>query len=170
MKVLKFKSIKSRLIVLFAVLLGSSSILIGALSLWTSYRTLRKEAEKSVSTIAVEVAKLEMSRLETRRATLETIAAINEIKTMNWIMQERVLLRMLDESHFKTLGVLQMDGTVQYIDGRTTELSEDDPGRKALNGDRNAIKFSINEDVKLILMQAVPIYSDGSVVGALVGL
>ena len=85
---------------------------------------------------------MEMSRSKHGEPHYKTIAAINEIKTMNWIMQERVLLRMLDESHFKTLGVLQMDGTVQYIDGRTTELSEDDPGRKALNGDRNAIKFT----------------------------
>ena len=76
---------------------------------------------------------------------------------------------MLDESHFKTLVFFKWMELFNILMAELLNYLKMTP-KKSLNGDRNAIKFSINEDVKLILMQAVPIYSDGSVVGALVGL
>lgn len=169
LKVIRFKSIKANLIFSFTSLLLLSSVLLGSLSLLFANRTLREEAEKSVTALAIEAAKLEASRLETRKATLETIASIKEIEEMNWDKQEAILFKMLEDTDFNLLGILQMDGTVQYTNGRITTLSEDDPLRSALHGDNNAINFS-NSTGEIVLVQAVPIEVNGTIVGAVVGL
>lgn len=121
--------------------------------------------------MAIEAARLEASKLETRRTTLETIASIREIKTMDWEEQEAILHDMLKETDFNTFGILHMDGTVIYTNERISKLPENNPARKALEGYKYAINFTVSMATdELALLQAAPIYVDGEVVGAVIGV
>lgn len=165
------KSIKTRLIFLFATLLFFCSVIIGGLSVVIANRTLVEEAEGHLVKLAQEAAKLEKSRLETNRATLAAIANIEEIKGMDWEKQQAILLDMIGDTEFYRLGIIHKDRTVYYTSGDVTKLPEDDPTLRALQREDNAISFTTSKETnQLVLAQAVPIEVKGEIVGAVIGL
>lgn len=164
------KSIKTRLIVSFIGLILISSIALGAIGIKIASNLLIEEAKTTISSLAEEAASLEESRLDNQRKTLEIIAAMNEIRGMDWQVQKEFLKNLISVSGFYQLGVMLMDGTVTYSNGNSMEYDQADPIFKNLSIGKNVIDFSINPSTKkLVLLQAVPIKKEGKVVGALIG-
>ncbi|AOT73217.1 methyl-accepting chemotaxis protein [Geosporobacter ferrireducens] len=164
------KSIKTKLIISFCILILLSSVILGTISLQSVSKTLTKEAEKTLSSLALKGAEVIEGRIATHRRTLEMIALRDDIGSMDWEIQQPILQRQVERTDFIELGVMQPDGTVYYSSGRTIQLGEKDPTRKALEGDKHAHNFGISPSTQdIVLAYAIPIERDGKVVGALLG-
>jgi methyl-accepting chemotaxis protein len=166
----KSKSIKIRLILSFVSLLLLSSMILGAVALTVASNIITQEEKKTISSMATEAAKLLESRLETQKVALESIEALSDMEGMMWSVQQPILNHILGETIFTQLGVMQMDGTVNYSDGSLFELKETDPVRQTIEKGLPAINFGISPSTgELVLVQAVPIINENQVVGAVLG-
>ncbi len=121
-------------------------------------------------TLAKQGAAVTESRMETQRRTLETLAALTQIQSMDLEVQKPILQNQLESSGFTDIGAMNLKGKVFYSNGLMIQLSESDTARKALEGDKEAHNFAFNEQSRKVdLMYAMPVEKDGGVVGALVG-
>ncbi|MDF2610208.1 MAG: methyl-accepting chemotaxis sensory transducer [Lachnospiraceae bacterium] len=169
-KSIKTKSIKTRLILNFIGLILLSSIALGVITRRVASNIITNEARKTITEMAFEAARLEEGRLETQKKTLELITVIDGMDGMDWKVQQPILKNMLEHTAFLEIGVMQMDGTVNYSAGTSLQLNEADPIRQALVAGNAAINFGISPSSgELVLVQAVPIKKDGQVVGAILG-
>ncbi len=163
------KSIKSKLIISFALLILVASVSLGFVTLSSAENSLRKEAEGSLLSMAKEEAKLTTSRLTIQTRTLETIALNDEITSMLWSEQLPLLKDQLDDTDFLDMAVVDMNGSAQYTDGSVSELGDRDYVIKALAGEACVSDVLISKVTgEPVIMVAAPIKSNGNVVGALI--
>ncbi len=164
------KSIKTKLIMSFSLIILFSTIVNGLISLVNASTSLTEAAEKAVILSASDAAKFTQSRIETQCKTLEMIALRDDIKTMDWEIQQPILKDQIERTNFLELGVVDLDGLARYSDGTTAQLGDRDYVIKALRGETNVsdLIFSrVTNDI--VLMYATPIEMDGKIVGALIG-
>ena len=164
------KSIKTKLILWFSILILISSSAIGIISILLSVNTVTEEAKKSLVSLSKEAANTTYSRMEKEIQVLETIASLDDIQAMDWKKQKTILNNQLKSTEFHDLGVMELDGKVKYSSGTTTQIQESDPLRKALQGEEKVLNFSVDfKSNTVILIFATPIEYDGNIVGALLG-
>lgn len=164
------KSIKTKLIIYFTVLIVLLAEVVGHVSVRIASKALTKNAEEALYSLAVDTAKLAKSRIETQIKTLEMIATIEDISSMNWDVQQPILQKQVPKTNFLDIGIVQPDGTVYYSDGTISQLGDREYVKKALNGEINVSDLILSRVTnELVFMYAVPIERDGEVVGVLVG-
>ena len=93
------------------------------------------------------------------------------MKSMEWDKQHPILERALGRtSDFLALGVVSPDGATRYADGNTAQLGDRDYVIRAFAGRAGVSDVLISRVTNsLVLMYAVPITSEGRVVGVLIG-
>ncbi|OIJ22388.1 methyl-accepting chemotaxis protein [Anaerobacillus alkalidiazotrophicus] len=164
------KSIKTKLVVSFSILILIISILIGGISLLSASNAIEHEAEAGLLAIATEGARLTESRVETQKQALQLIANLEEIESMDLERQQPVLERQVARTNFLALAIVQPDGTAYYSDGTTVQLGDRDYVKRAFNGETNVSDIIVSRVTnEPMLMYATPIERDGSVVGVLIG-
>jgi len=164
------KSIKTKLIVYFSLLMMLISITLGFLAIYRASESLTTEAEKALRSLAFEAARVTESRIETNKKSLEMLAKREDIQTMDWTIQKPILENQLRNTNFLDIGVVQPDGTAYYTDGSISNLADRTHVIKALKGEANISDLLVSRITsEIVLMYAVPIERDGKVVGALVG-
>lgn len=164
------KSIKTRLIIYFTILILTSSLALGAVSLFRATSSLTGEAEEAISLVAREAAKFAQARVQLQQDVLIAISSQTGIQSMDWAIQQPILAHQLEHTGFLALAVVQPDGTANYSDGTTSQLGDRDYVKKALAGEPNVSDILISKVTNsAVLMYAVPISREGKVVGALVG-
>lgn len=166
----KFRSIRTRLIANFTVLIILAIATLGGVSIQKSITAITEASEETVLLLAEEAAKLVESRIQTQGATLETISLSTEIESMDLEIQIPYLQRQLSNTNFLDMAVIFPDGTANYATGNISNLGDRDYVQKALNGE-HAVSDPIVSKVtnEVVLMYAQPIENDGEIVGALVG-
>ncbi len=164
------KSIKSKLVVYFSILILLLSIAIGYISIQRASTTLTKESEKNIVALSYEGAKLIKSNIETQKRILEMIALREDIQSMDWELQQPTLQKQVSKTNFMDIAVVQLDGTAYYSDGTTSQLGDREYIKNALNGESNVSDVLLSRVTNnLVLMYAAPIERDGKVVGVLIG-
>jgi methyl-accepting chemotaxis protein len=164
------KSIKTKLVIYFSILILLSSITLGIVSLQMSSNSLTNESEKALSLLAFDATKLTESRVATQQKALEMIALGKDIQGMDWTLQLPILQEQIKSTNFLVLGVVQPDGTTNYSDGSTSQLGDREYVKKALSGEINVSDLLVSKVTNsVVLMYAAPIKKDGKVVGALIG-
>jgi len=164
------KSIKTRLIVYFSILVLLSLTVVGAVSLKYSSDFITQEAENALVTLVREASRVVEERIESEKKTLETLALSDDIQSMNWAIQKPTLERQLQNSDFLDIGVIQMDGGVVFTDGTTANIGARTYVQKALAGESNISDVTVSTiNGEVILVYAIPIERNGRVVGALAG-
>ena len=163
------KSIKTKLVVAFSILIFVVTVIIGSVSLYNSYRSLRAEAQKSLEHIAVEGAKVTESRMDTLIKTCELIAKKKEITNMGWEVDLSTLKEELAKTSFLDIGFVLPNGYAYYTDNTVSSMSDRVYVQKALQG------FSTMSDViisrvtrKPEIEICVPVSKDGKIVGAII--
>jgi len=163
------KSIKTKLVVAFSILIFVVTVIIGSVSLYNSYRSLRAEAQKSLEHIAVEGAKVTESRMDTLIKTCELIAKKKEITNMGWEVDLSTLKEELAKTSFLDIGFVLPNGYAYYTDNTVSSMSDRVYVQKALQG------FSTMSDViisrvtrKPEIEICVPVSKDGEIVGAII--
>ncbi len=166
----RFNGIKLKLVILFSVLIFISSLVLGFVSVQKSSEVMTQEAEKTLSLLAEDAARLTESRIETQQKTLDMIALISEITTMDWEIQKPILERQVEKTNFLDIAVVYPDGNSYYSDGTVSQLGDRDYVKRALDGESNVSDLIISRVTgEVVLMYAAPIERDGKVVGALIG-
>lgn len=169
-KIGKRSSIRVNLIMYFTAIILFSSIALGVMSIKVASNIITNEAENTMITLANDAAKLEYSRLETQNKILETTALLDDIKSMDWDLQQPILVNMLKESSFSDFGIIHLDGTIVYSNNESIKLSESDSILTVLEGKANVVSFKISPVTnELVLVQVAPIIKNDKVVGALLG-
>lgn len=170
MKKINIRGIKTKLVIGFTVLILASSIALGVISIQSAGDIITKQAKSSLSLLAEDASKLTESRIETQQRTLDMIALIPDIDSMEWELQKPILEKQVKNTNFKDIFIVYMDGVAHYIGGLTNRMGDVDYVKKALGGESNVSDLMISkENNSLYLMYASPIKRDGKVVGALVG-
>ncbi len=164
------KSIKTKLILNFSILILLSSIILGIISIISSANAITSEAEKSLYSLALEDSKVTTSRLDIQKQSLGMLALDHVIQNMNWISQQPVLAAQVQQTDFLDIAVAKTTGTANYSDGTVSELGDRDYVQKALSGETNISDVLISKVTnEPVIMVATPIYKDESIVGALIG-
>ena len=118
------KSIKIKLIVYFTILVLLSSATVGIIAITKGGEMLTGEAEKSLTALAIEAAKVTESRVETQMKTLELISLREDIQSMDWEVQRPILQEQVEKTGFLDIGVVRLDGMVYYSDGTVNDLGD----------------------------------------------
>lgn len=161
------KSIKTKLVVAFSVLVFVVTVAIGSISLYNNYHALKGEAEKSLKLLAIEGAKVTESRMETLISTIELIAKEQEIVDMGWEADLTVLKEELDKTDFLDIGYVMVNGYTYYTDGTVRLMSDKIYVQKALEGHSSMSDVIISRVTRKPEIEiCVPVMKDGEVVGA----
>jgi methyl-accepting chemotaxis protein len=164
------KSIKTKLIVSFSILILGVTLIIGIISLESGYRSLKVEAQKSIESLAAEGAKITESRIETLETTLEMIAKRKEIREMKWDVDLSILEEELEKTDFLDIGYVLPNGYTHYTDGTVRLMSDRDYIQEALKGKAKVSDVVISRVTRKPEIEVcVPVFQEGVVVGAMVG-
>lgn len=164
------KSIKTKLILYFSILIMLISVSLGILTLQRASASITHEAEEGLKSIVYEGARLTESRIETQEKVLEMIAGIEDIQSMEIGLQISALQRQLPKTNFLALGIVYPDGKTYYNDGTMAQLGDRDYVKKAFNGEINISDLLISRVTnEPVIMYATPIEKDGKVIAVLIG-
>lgn len=164
------RSIRVKLILYFTVIIFVSLVILGVVSIKIASDIIKEEAKDNMIGLANDATKLEHSILDKYNNTLETIASLEDMKSMDWSLQQSILINLLKESHFTEFGIIHEDGTVNYSDNTTLELDDSDPMLSVFDGEDNIILFMISPSTgERVLVQVVPVIENNKVVGGLFG-
>jgi methyl-accepting chemotaxis protein len=167
---MQMKSIKTKLVLYFSILILAASFTLGFFSLQKASNTVREEAEKALISLVHQDVKLTESRIEIQKRALEMIALRADIQSMDWKIQQPILQSEIEITHFLDLAIVQLDGTALYSNGTTSQLGDRDYIKKALKGEMNVSDLLISRVTnEAVIMYAAPIKRDGLIVGALIG-
>lgn len=163
-------SIKNRLLIYFSIITILVAVTVGATSLLQSRNALTNQAESSLIDLSEEISKVIKNEMEIQRRTLEMIALRDDIQSMNWEEQKKVLEEHVEKTEFQALGIMDMDGILHYPDGKTVQLPEGDMARGALQGEKFVQNVAISPATgEVVLVYVTPIEQNGKVVAALLG-
>lgn len=164
------KSIKTKLIVSFSVIILIATIIIGFISLDNGYRSLKQEAERSLQVLATEGAKLTENRMNSLISILKVIAMRREVIDMGWEVDISILTEELGKTDFLDIGFVLPNGYTYYADGTVRLMSDRVYIKSALDGQAMISDVIISRvSSKPEVEVSVPVMKDGEVVGALVG-
>lgn len=164
------KSLRTKLVVFFSVLIILSSLVLGVIASINSSSALVHEAEIGLASVSFEASRNAKSRIGAITRSMETMALSGEIVSMDWTVQQPALKKLVKETDFLDIAVVFPNGTAQYSEGNTAELGEREYVKRALAGEANVSDVIVSKVTgELVLMYAAPIEKGGKVVGALIG-
>jgi len=166
------KSIAQRLSIFFSIVVLLFCGGLGIFAYVTASKAVMSSIEENAVARAEDTAKLLANELHTKQIVVETIAAQDEIKSMDWNRQLPVLQQESKRTGYTMMGVAGLDGQVQTTTGVTANLSDRDYVKKALGGQPAISEPIVSRiDGTVILTIASPITgTNGQVSGVLIGV
>ncbi|WFA07944.1 methyl-accepting chemotaxis protein [Tissierella sp. Yu-01] len=165
-----FKSIKTKLVLYFSLIILVSSLALGLLSLNSAKDSLMLQTQTSIAQMIREGTKSVRTGVDHHLNTLEIFAKREDIISMDWELQQPILQMEVWNSQFSELAIVKPDGSATYSTGIQNDLGDLSHIQDALKGKASASDLLI--DIRTgspNINYAVPIYSGGSVIGALEG-
>ncbi len=170
MKKLVIKSIKTKLILNYTILIIVSCTTLGFMAVNVAKSLIIKEAEKSLEALAVEGAKVESGRFENLTTSLQAMSRVPAING-NSTEQQEYLKEEQEKSDYIRLGIIGPEGVLTYEDGTVVNLEPDSSFRKAITAGEPEIDFkedSVTGEQLLYVM--VPIIKAGKPEGGILGI
>lgn len=169
------KSIKTRIIILVGILLLCVCAGFGVIAYTTSSNALILNIEETMPKFAVEASKTIHSEIMNHLVTLEAIAANDKIteyltKNKNNLSDIQSLMKneMERKGHLE-MALADITGQAVFSGGAVTDLKENDYFKKAIAGQTNiSDPIENHTDHSINMAYAVPIQSDGKIIGALI--
>ncbi len=167
---INLRSIKTKMLVGFIGLILVSTISIAYIITTNATKLISKGSEESAIIMAEEGAKLVSTRVSGTLNVLKTMASQEEIISMNWEEQQKILIKQLPTTDYLELGIVFPDGTARYSDGSESQLGDRDYVKKAFAGEPNISDVLISRVTgEPVTMVAVPVKNDDKIVGVLIG-
>ena len=163
-------SIKGKLIRAYTILLFIILLVIGFIAIANARVAVKNEAEEALVLLVDEKASFIANEIDNDKEVLESIGKNDDIQGMDWEAQKRLLNRQTETTVFTKIGVVALDGSVNFADGTRDNLKEEEYIQNALNGNAGVSELIYSEDGnQLGLRVATPIENNGQIIGALVG-
>lgn len=166
------RSIALRLTVYFSAVVLIFCSGLGIYAYTTASKAVMSSIEENVVNRTEDATKLLSSELHTKQIVVETIAARDEIRSMDWKRQLPILQQESQRIGYTMMGVAGLDGQVQTTTDVTANLSDRDYVKKALGGESAISEPIVSRiDGTIILTIASPITDiNGQVKGVLIGV
>ncbi len=164
------KSIKLKLMIYFTGIIFTAAAAFTLLAIVSSQSIMKSEAEATMSSMAEDGVKIVESRLDEQITILETLARNEVIISMDLEKQIDLLASQVEGTGFDSMLIVDMTGHGTDNKGNTAELAEREYIKSALSGSAAVSDVLISSVTgEPVIMVAVPIYQNNSIVGALVG-
>lgn len=163
------KSIKTKLILSISLLLILALGTLGGLSLYRSVMAIEQEAIIGLQRLTEEATHSTASEIEKQKIVLKMIASNDEIQSMEWNTQKRLLSGYIKETGYLSIGVVDKTGDVIFEDGTKTNVQDRNYFSRALNGETVVSDMLISRVTnKPELIYATPILKNGNVEGVII--
>lgn len=169
------KTIKTKMTLLFGILILIICSGMGFISFQASSEALIADTEKSMSQLAMEASQAVNAGISQYLNSLEAVAA-NELfyhseatdaydqKIMNILQKET------KRAGYLYMAFVNQAGQAIYEDGRHSDLSREDYIKRGLNGERVVSDPMVIKDNQIIMVYAVPVMDGTKAEGVLIGL
>lgn len=162
-----------RLPLLFGVVVLSTSLTIGLVTLQISSSNLEATILEGISTNNESNAEFIAARLNGQLDVLGEIANRARTRTMDWDLIRPTLLPDVPRIGALDLAVVTPDGTMRYVlDGTTVEISDRDYFRRAMAGEKNIEVVFSRLNGAIVVLYAAPVFLNDNpgapVIGVLV--
>lgn len=164
------KSIKTKLIMCFGVLLLVICIGLGLISYTISYRALTNNVNESLPQMAQQSAKTVQGRVENQLNALEVVAAEIQISDMNnsWENKKAILDAEVKRSGHIEMNIVDNAGNARNTAGGTANIKERDYFKKAMTGEKSVSDPTLSKTTNsMVMIYAVPVKNGDKVVGVL---
>ncbi len=175
----KKKSIKTELLASTTLLIAAICIVFAVITVASVSSLLKGYVQTETSNRAVDASKLVEHQINTYISQVEDIASREDIKTMDWSIQQDVLIREAERIGFERFQICYVDETADHVVGDVISTT----GDKANAADRAFFKQAASGipnisdvlfariDLKMVICVSAPIYNDnGDVIGVLTGV
>lgn len=166
----KLKSIKTKLILFFGVLLLIICTGLGIVAYMASTSALSSNINESLTQMAMEAGKVVEGGMETQFNALEALAESDWIKSDSLSMNEKLelLKNEVKRSGHINMFIADLNGNLRNTKGESTNISDREYFIKALSGEKAVSDPIISKiDNSVILVYAVPIKVNDVVNGIL---
>lgn len=167
------KSIRAKMIISLSLLLAITCIGIGVVSDLAASKAIINQVNQTLPELADQGAKIVEDRIQTQFNALEILATMDYIKNpkYTWEDQLPILTDEVKRSGMIALTVTSVDGTSRSTTGKTTNISDQEYFKKALNGESAVSDPTVSkEDGTIIVTYAVPIKFNNQITGVLTAL
>lgn len=167
------KSLKTKMVVYFGLLLLAVCVGFGVVSYIMAARAFEKETVSSLENVARQGAKVVQSRIEEQFNTLEVVASMHEISdtAIPWEEKLIVLNKEVKRSGHIRMGIADTNGNMIATDGSSTSIKDRVHFTKPITGERAVSDPIVSKvDGSVILAYGVPIKHNGSIVGVLIAI
>lgn len=175
----KKKSIKTQLLTSTILLIAVICLVFAMITVVTVRNLLEGYVKTETNNRAVDASKLVEHQINTYISQVEDIASREDIKTMDWSIQQNVLIREAERIGFERFQICYVDETADHVVGDVISTT----GDKANAADRAFFKQAASGisnisdvlfariDLKMVICVSAPIYNDnGDVIGVLTGV
>lgn len=175
----KKKSIKTELLASTILLIAAICIVFAVITVASVSSLLKGYVQTETRNRAVDASKLVEHQINTYISQVEDIASREDIKTMDWSIQQDVLIREAERIGFERFQICYVDETADHVVGDVISTT----GDKANAADRAFFKQAASGipnisdvlfariDLKMVICVSAPIYNDnGDVIGVLTGV
>jgi methyl-accepting chemotaxis protein len=153
-----------------AILLLSTSI-ISILVYLSARDSLKSSITADLNTRATDVAQAISNKIDLLKLQAEDIAENQNIKLMNWIGWSElkpVLSAAKERFGFITLGISDLNGNIQLVDGSTAEINSYDFFEQTIKGEGLFFDTPVEFMGRRVFAVTAPVYEGGSIIGAVV--
>lgn len=175
----KKKSLKTQLLASTILLIAVICLVFAMITVVTVRNLLEGYVKTETNNRAVDASKLVEHQINTYISQVEDIASREDIKTMDWSIQQNVLIREAERIGFERFQICYVDETADHVVGDVISTT----GDKANAADRAFFKQAASGisnisdvlfariDLKMVICVSAPIYNDnGDVIGVLTGV
>ena len=165
------KSLKSKLILITAIMLIAVAASLGLISTLTSTKIIQNEISTNIESKAKDAATIVSRSINTEIKILEQIAGRTRVSTPTNDMEDRLkaLKDDIERNDYERLAFVDKTGIAYYANGIIKNLSGAEYVKKALEGTPNVSENILNKvDNSIVIAYAVPVKFKNSTIGALV--
>ena len=164
------RSIKTKLILYFAVTILIVASTLGVVSYLLSQRTVTAEVNQALEMLAAQGAEEVRLNIEMATMSLYELATRARVRSMDWEAQRDALAPDVERLGFLGMAVVTPDGLARYVDGSTAELGDRDYVQRAFRGESNISDPIVSRVTnQVVMMIAVPIEVDNRIAAVLIG-
>ena len=129
---------------------------------------LVNEVNRAVQRVADESSAHLSSYLVQFLSPLEAIAKNDDIVSMNWEKQKKIISSQISPNYLN-IAVVDRDGMAYYVDDTILDLSDREYIQKTLTGEITYSEAIVSRKTQeTVIMVGVPIYNESKIVGALI--
>lgn len=166
MKMLKFKSIKTSMIVCFVLLISVVCLGLGTVSRYFSERALIRTADITLQEMAKAASDTVDMEIKYKLDSLEQLASYSAISDDNTPMDEKFKILLQESERTGSIGIYiaSKEGIVNLEEGKQLDVSNREYFKKAISGISNISDPIISKNGEgMIVIYSVPIKNNGKI-------